>query len=149
MAPIFVIHAELDTRTAICQMLEYDGYVVYEAADLQTALTVPQIYLEHGVVLFEQDGRSLTKQDVLSGLEANPRLLKWHRYVCLTTAPDRLTLPVRNLLVVMGIPVVAEPFDMDELLAAVAQATERLKKPTLQELVSAWDAGGALVPSAS
>jgi hypothetical protein len=149
MAPVFVIHPQPDTRAALCQMLEHEGYVVYEAADLHAALSLPTLYLAHGVVLFEQDGRGLMRQDVLSGLEANPRLLKWHRYVCLTTAPDRLSLPVRNALVVLEIPVLAEPFDMDDLLATVAQASERLKKPTLQELVSAWGAGRALVPSAT
>jgi hypothetical protein len=148
MAPVFVIHPQIDIRTAICQMLAYEGYVVYAAADLPATLNLSQLYLKHGVVLFEQDGRGLAKQDVLSGLEANPRLLNWHRYVCLTRAPERLTLAVRNALVVFGIPILAEPFDIDELLAAVAQASERLKKPTLQELVSAWTTDRALVPSA-
>jgi hypothetical protein len=52
-----------------------------------------------------------------------------------------IDLPVRNTLVVLGIPILAEPIAMDDLLAAVAQAHERLKKPTLRELVCAWSAG--------
>jgi len=47
-------------------------------------------------------------------------------FICITASPNRLSRDVPALLAAHDIPLIAKPFDIDELLEAVRQAAARL-----------------------
>lgn len=57
---------------------------------------------------------------------ADKRLARHHRYILLSSSPARIPAEMRAHLVQLHAPILAKPFDMDVLLAAVSEAATQL-----------------------
>lgn len=126
-----VAHRDGDMRAALCMLLEHAGYEVRIAADPDVGLEVARAHAEPAVVLFEieptrQAGGGFLELALLRAASPNadprpPRLA----FVALTTWPERLPRPLMRLLRRLDVPLVAEPFELDDLLHVIATAAGR------------------------
>src|SRR5215469_11092053 len=126
MAGILVVHPDHSIREALCDMLSEAGHTVAEAPDAASGLQHLRAS-DSGMIVLLDGG--LPRPDicpVLAEIRADPDLCARHAYLLLSTHAARLSKPTRTALEVLGAPVVAMPFDMDTLLAAVAEAECRL-----------------------
>jgi CheY-like chemotaxis protein len=57
---------------------------------------------------------------------ADKRLARRHRYILLSSSPARIPAEMRAHLTQLNVRVLAKPFDMDVLLAAVSEAAAQL-----------------------
>jgi CheY-like chemotaxis protein len=126
MTGILVVHPDHAIREALRDLLSQAGHTVTEAPDAASGLQHLRATAIGMIVLL--DG-GLPRPDmcpVLAVIRADPDLYARHIYLLLTTNAGRLSEPTRTALEVLGAAVVATPFDMDTLLAAVADAESRL-----------------------
>jgi hypothetical protein len=78
---------------------------------------------------------------------ADKRLRMRHRYLLLSTNPARIPATLRVDLKQLGAPILSKPFDMDVLLATVAEAARRLTPTGPQGLLMRLEATGQAVRS--
>lgn len=124
--PVLVVDDNRDIRETIRLTLEDEGYPVLEAPDGQNALDQLRASAGPLIVLLDHLMPELDGLETLDTIAADPALAQRHAYIMLTA--DGRTEPVQ--LTSGGgewhVPVVAKPFDLDDLLAAVARARESL-----------------------
>jgi CheY-like chemotaxis protein len=126
MARVLLVDDDGETREAVRWVLEESGHEVAEASSGQAALDFLRASHDPLVVLLDllmTDGDGVT---VLRAARDDAPLATRHRYLVLTAMPlTQVHLPddLRSLL---ARPVLSKPFDLDELLAAVAQAATQL-----------------------
>ncbi len=123
-----VVEDDLETRGAIASTLEEGGYLVAEAPDGRAALEVLRVSPYSLVALLDYWMPRVDGADVLEAVARDPLLASRHAYIIVTATPELLPPAFAALLRQLDVPVVAKPFDMDELLAVVAQAARRLEK---------------------
>jgi CheY-like chemotaxis protein len=122
MAAVLVVDDDQMLRAATRDILQDEGYEVVEAQDGLAALHVLRQAEEPMVVLLDIVMPEVTGIDVLTLVGGDPRLQR-HEYII--WAASRVKLP-GELLDELGVPVMLKPFDLDDLLAQIAEATERL-----------------------
>jgi CheY-like chemotaxis protein len=128
--PVLVIDDDEDIRTTLRMVLEIEGgCVVMEAADGTGALTLlcTSPPLARGPVRLSHAGpRWCGPADVAERLRWLP---DQRACICLTVA-KRAALPTTllGLLARYDVPLVSRPFEIDDLLAAVYHAQQRLNQ---------------------
>jgi CheY-like chemotaxis protein len=127
MATVLIVEDDDVIRATMRMVLEDEGYAVYEAHDGQPALTYLRTSPQPLVVLLDLNMPGLDGEGVLRAVARDASLTDRHAFV-LVTAKHGRTLPLTfiNLLSELHVPILAKPFDLDELLAAVRQAELRL-----------------------
>jgi two-component system chemotaxis response regulator CheY len=125
MAYVLVVDDDADTREALRYALTGEGHEVAEAADGQAALVFLRTTPVRWVVLLDYRMPSVDGAAVLEMVAADSFLARRHAYIALTAAVQ-LDASVEPLRAALGTPLVLKPFDLDELLGAVAQAEARL-----------------------
>jgi len=124
--PVLVVDDDSGIRETVRLTLEDEGYVVLEAPDGRTALGELRSSARPLIVLLDHLMPELDGLETLDTIAADPLLAQRHAYIMLTA--DGRSEPVR--LTSGGdewkIPIVAKPFDLEDLLAAVAQARDSL-----------------------
>lgn len=113
-------------RDVVRAVLEGDGYRVLEAEDGQEALRVLRDSDHPLVVLLDVRMPGLSGLDVIGEAAHDSHLAARCTFILMTAdlrAPQPTLVPLLDQL---HIPVVRKPFDLDDLLATVAQASERL-----------------------
>jgi CheY-like chemotaxis protein len=126
MAHVLVVDDEPGQREMLRLLLEDAGYTVQEVAGGEAALTLLRKTSERFVVLLDQRMPGMGGDEVLRTIAAEPALASRHVYILLTASPRTLLEAPPDVLVGLAVPVVEKPFDMERLLAAVAQAASRL-----------------------
>lgn len=123
---ICVIEDDEAIRQTVRALLEDEGYQVVEAADglagyqlLRTAPAPLVAVVDHK--LPRMDGCNL-----LELVAQDEELRARHAFIFLTASPRRAEEDCGESLDELGAPLVAKPFDIDELLAPVAEAAQRL-----------------------
>jgi DNA-binding NtrC family response regulator len=111
---VLVVVSDADVRSALRDVLTDAGYVVSTAADRQTARAVLRGRTQPLVVLLDTPDMDIIDSPAPCA------------YVLLTTDPDQVPPPFNSRAMQRLVPVVAMPFEMDVLLAAVAAAAARL-----------------------
>jgi CheY-like chemotaxis protein len=129
MTRVLVVDDEADIRESLRLLLEDAGHEVLEAGNGFEALDVLRASEQPLVVLLDLLMPQLDGVGMLHAVVADPWLATNHAYVLITAdnkAPQRTAIPqFSSLYLVM----VEKPFDMDELLDAVADAARRLLPP--------------------
>lgn len=124
---VLIVHTDATVRKAIRQSLETVGYLLLEADDVDIGLTMlnaddgPIVTL-FGVALFNN---IMTGTDGVAFLGA-ARHDAWrgsqHAFVIVTPTPDQVHAALGRLLAQLAIPVVAEPFQAEDLVGAIDRA---------------------------
>jgi CheY-like chemotaxis protein len=126
MAHVLVVDDDGPTRAMLCDVLGDEGYEVSEAADGAAGLAALRAMSQPCVVLVDLVMPPPDGVEFLRTVALDPALASRHRYVAMTAGdPIDMGLPdeVRRLL---PVPVLAKPFELDDLLALVAGAAHRL-----------------------
>lgn len=127
MARVCVIEDDAGIRETVRSVLEDAGYEVMEAADGKEGYGLLQTSSERLVVLLDNKMPHLRGCDVLELVAQTDGLAERHAYVYMTAAgADQLTDHCQCLVDTLADGIVAKPFDIDVLLAAVARAERHL-----------------------
>lgn len=123
---VLVVDDDQAIRDTLRLALEEEGYAVAEAADGAIALNMLRDGDERRVVLLDFRMPRVDGGGVLMSVEEDARLAGRDAFILITANLSTLPLPVAALLHRLDVPVISKPFDMDELLDAVAAAAQRL-----------------------
>ena len=126
MGHVLIVDDDQELRELLREILEDEGYQVTEVADGETALDLLRRSQERFVVLVDYLMPKGGGKRMLQEVSQDAVLSTRHAYVLLT-ARTRLSLPVLGLTNTLSIPVVRKPFELEILLATVAQALKRLE----------------------
>lgn len=126
MAEVLVVDDAEELRAALRMLLEAEGHTVYEAPDGLCALTRLRTHPRPLVVLLDWLMPGLDGIQVLHALAADaPLPTHRHAFILLTAAPISEAHPLPPLPSSQAVQVMQKPFDIDDLLAAIAAAAER------------------------
>ncbi|HEX6818556.1 MAG TPA: response regulator [Ktedonobacterales bacterium] len=125
-AHILIADDEEDLRETLRILLEGEGYTVSEAADGAQALNAIRTSSVPMVVLLDLLMPVMSGDAVLQAVAADPILAARDVYLLLTANNRPLLTSVSQVLTALNVRFVAKPFDIDALLAEVAQAAARL-----------------------
>jgi CheY-like chemotaxis protein len=118
-----VVDDDLAVREATCFVLGDEGYEVLEAPDGVEALERLRSADGPLVVLLDILMPRATGIDVFSLVGGDKRLAR-HEYIIWAASQAPLGVVLDSL----GVPVLHKPFDLNDLLALVAEAAERLER---------------------
>jgi two-component system, OmpR family, response regulator MtrA len=122
---VLVVEDDDAIRTAVRMLLEDEGYAVQEAIDGAAALALLRASPERMVVLLDLLMPGVDGLAVLRTLADESDLAT--RHACVMDAAKTIPPPeVADLLSRLHVPYLTKPFDIDELLAVVAEAADRL-----------------------
>lgn len=124
---MLVVDDNQDIRETVRLTLEDEGYTVLEAADGLAALDVLRDSPVPLVVLLDHIMPGMDGVATLDSIGRDERLARRHAYLMMTadssvSAPEIVTPSVE-----LAVPLVSKPFDIDDLLDAVAKAAESLR----------------------
>jgi DNA-binding NtrC family response regulator len=125
---VLVIDDDRDIRNMLHILLQDEGgYTVMETADPASALDILHTTLHGLVVLFDYRMPHIDGEALLALAEQEAGLTERHAFVCMTGANRDLLPPtLMMLLALYEVPLVAKPFDIDDMLAVIRQAEQRL-----------------------
>ncbi len=129
---VLVIDDDDDTRATLRTLLEESGYTVMEAVDGVSALELLHCAGNGCVVMFDYRMPRMNGEALLALAEREDLLAHRHAFICVTASPHSLPPVLDGLLARYDVPLVAKPFEMDDLLAVVRKAEQRLA------LLPAW-----------
>lgn len=134
---VLVVENDQDTRTALRDVLEDEGYAVTTAADGHTALAVLRACNRPLVVLLDQGMPEMTGTVLVEAVLCDDHPAGARAFLLLTTSPDRLPFPFNQRYMQQVVPVVAKPFDLEVLLEVVGAAARRLGSFSAREACAA------------
>jgi DNA-binding NtrC family response regulator len=138
---VLVIDDDPDIRDMLHMLLHDEGgYAVIAAADPAGALDILHTTPHHLIVLFDYRKPRTDGVSLLALAEQEAHLVERHAFVCMTDAnSDGLPLTLLALLAHYQVPVVAKPFDIDNMLTVIRSAEQRLaqrsRRPHLTPLL--------------
>ncbi len=126
MVHVLIVDDDRAIRETLHFALEDTGYVVSEAGDGIAALQHMRMSKEPLVVLLDLMMPELDGAGVLGVVSADSKLSRNCRFILLTASTKTLTLAFAALLASLSVPVINKPFDIDDLLNTIEQATHLL-----------------------
>lgn len=126
MPHVLIVEDDEPLRQTLRLLLEGEGYGVSEAPDGRPALERLHTSPQRLVVLLDVQMPGMDGRQVMEAVAAHDMLATRHTYILMTANAHTLPLPFAILLTQLGVPVLAKPFDVDRLLATVAQAAQRI-----------------------
>lgn len=127
MARALVADDDADNRESIRYVLEDERHEVVLASDGQSALEVLRAAPAGMVAVIDNRMPGLPGIELLGIAAGDPDLARRHAFLLVTagTPPDKALLA--PLMTVLDLHVLRKPFDIEELLGAVARAAERVE----------------------
>lgn len=152
--PVLVVDPDEDVRAALRDVLEDEGYTVWEASSPKAALAVMRTAARRLVVLADVVPHGHARADtsghgLLGTLLDDARLVGRHAYVLMTTNPAWLCGAVGHLADGLRPPVLSKPFDLEALLDVVATqacGARREARPVLEAAVALGRVGARPAP---
>ena len=123
---VLVVEDDVYIRESLAHLLREEGYTVYEAPDGRPALERLHRSTERMVVLLDLNMPGMDGRQLLEAVAAHDVLATRHAFILVTANERTLPLVFATLLAQLRVSVIAKPFDIDTVLAAVAQAAARL-----------------------
>jgi len=124
---VLVIQHDDALRETLREVLEDTGYQVVEAHDSEGALAILRVNDKGSmVVVLDQFMPRLDGVELLREVAQDGRLAKRYSFILLSAARLSMRLALIRLLTKLSVQVVAKPFDVEDFLAVVAAANQRL-----------------------
>ncbi len=124
---VLVVEDDTDIRDALVWCLQDEGYHVDAVPDGKLALERLRASQDGVVVLLDMNMPGMDGLAVLEAVAAQEQLARRHAFILVTAYGGRtLPLTLANLLLDLHVPVLAKPFELDAVVAAVRQAEHRL-----------------------
>lgn len=127
---VLVVDDNADIRETVRMTLEEEGYRVCEAKDGDEALRHLRESAAPLIVLLDHFMPGMDGIQTLDCVAADPALARRHAYVMLTADGRTSAIELTSAGEDWRVPVLAKPFDLDDLLASVADARNSLARPT-------------------
>lgn len=128
---ILIVDDDQEIRDTLRMALEDEGYEVYEAEDGAEALELLRQSRIPLVVVLDLRMPRLTGDKLLQRVNRRKHLPAKHTFLLVTANRESLSPMSRRLLQQMDIPVVAKPFDLNDLLDLVAHAADTLSEAAI------------------
>ena len=124
---VLVVQRDDALRETLREVLEDTGYEVLEAREGEDALAILHTN-EQGsmVVILDQFMPRLDGAELLREVAQDRKLTKSYSFILLSAARLSMRIALVRLLTKLAVQVVSKPFDVDDFLAAVATASQRL-----------------------
>jgi DNA-binding NtrC family response regulator len=137
MAHVLIVSDDIDVRTVLDTLLRSAGHTVLTSPASDQALAVLRVSRHPLVVLLHF---SLALSDIVSVLQLNGAAaashLVHHRYVVLEAMPRSMQPAQQNFFSYVYAQVLALPFDLEELEAAVERAGQELESSVMSAVTS-------------
>jgi CheY-like chemotaxis protein len=122
--PVLVVDDDQAIRNALRDLLEDEGYTVFEVGNGQQALEFLRASERACVVLLDRVMPWMDGVATLQAVAADETLASRHAYILFTVSAEP-PLPV-EVIARLDVPVLEKPFDMERLLTVLAEAQRRL-----------------------
>lgn len=129
MAKVLVVDDDRDVRDTLREALQAAGHVVHAVEDGEAALQVLRSSTQRYVVLLDVMLPQLSGYELLGEIMREDDRAGFHAFVIVTAYPRALPpleTAYRLSALAIAAPVLAKPFDVNSLLAAVSDAERRL-----------------------
>lgn len=125
--PVLIVDDDGDTRMSLRALFEdIGGYGVAEADTIAAALALLAAPGARYVVLFDYVLPDADGGTLLERITAEPALAGRHAFVCMSASPRLAETHHATPLARFDIALIAKPFDIDAMLAAVERAEASL-----------------------
>ena len=125
---VLVVDDDRAIRETLRMALEDEGYAVLEAADGLVALELLRSHVVPMVVLLDLRMPRLDGVEVLREVAGSAELSGRNAYALVTANGHTLDTSADRVLTHLGAPVIAKPFDLDDLLEMVERMARRLAR---------------------
>ncbi len=122
MPPVLVVEDDPVIRRMLREILEEEGYQVYEAPDGAAALARMRMTSRRLIVLLSIMMPIMDGVEVMRAVVADSTLSTRHRYIMQTASPRVHEPEVQSLLAQLDAPVLSTPFPIDAMIEAVERA---------------------------
>ena len=126
MAWVLIVDDDEPIRESLQDAMRDAGYAIVKVADGEDALDVLRATPYHAVVLIDLMMPGMNGQSVLHILEKDTELAQRHAWIVMSADHVGLGRIPSELCKQLSLTLVKKPFDMDELLATIAQRAELL-----------------------
>lgn len=126
MVQVLIVDDDEPTRAVLRLMLEDEGYVITEAVDGSAALAMLRASSTPLITLLDLDLPHADGLAVLSAVAATPALADRHHFILLTAVSRGRVQETDKICARLGVPVLRKPFEVDDLLCAIATAANEI-----------------------
>ena len=126
MAWVLIADDDASIRDSLESVLHTAGYAIVEVGDGEDALDVLRATPYHAVVLLDMLMPRMNGQTVLQQLECDPQLARRHAWIVMSADYRALQRIPQRQRADLELRILKKPFEMDDMLAAVAQQVARL-----------------------
>lgn len=124
---VLVVDDDDQIREAARDTLEEEGYAVSLAREGVAALKLLRATRDRLVVLLDLRMPELDGAGVLGTAAGDRALANQHAFILMTADNRTMTLAFASLLTQLEVPLLKKPWELEELVASVADATARLR----------------------
>jgi CheY-like chemotaxis protein len=125
-AGVLIVDDDAALRTMVTMILEDAEWDVLEAKNGREALAMLRSSPRHLVALLDWMMPEMSGMDVLEAVKADPELAARHAYVLVTANVAAFSSQLMDLLRELVVPVIAKPFEIQELLSRVEYEARRI-----------------------
>ncbi len=123
---VCVIEDDAAVRDTLRLLLEEEGYSVVEAADGLAGYRLLMETDQPLIAVVDHKMPQMDGCDLLEQIAQDAALRARHTYIMLSASPKRAEEECGETLEALAAPLVPKPFDIDEVVGAVAEAVQRL-----------------------
>lgn len=123
---VLVVDDDQDIRSAWASALDDEGYATQTASDGAAAVEKLRASPDPVIVLLDLMMPKLDGAGVLAAALEDP-LLRRHKYILATANFGKFTPDLAEARAHLGVPLLAKPTDIDDMLAAIESAESRLQ----------------------
>ena len=125
MTHVLIVENDAGNRFTLHQLIELDGYEVDSVENGAQAIRL-LLGQRPGIVVLDYCMPEINGYDVMRFIADDPTLRRCQAVILITASPGALSRAARDLLTLLEVPVLSKPFPVDDLLAALHTATDRL-----------------------
>lgn len=126
MATVLIVDDDNEIRRTLRLLLEDAEHTVADARDGAEALTVLRASAAPTVVLLDLIMPGVNGVGFLEGVKADPTLARRHAFLLMTADGGTALSRATGLMADLAVELLPKPFDVDDLLDAVARADRHL-----------------------
>jgi CheY-like chemotaxis protein len=124
---VLIVDDDEEIRATLRILFEDEGYDVFEAPDGLAALHMLRAVPYPLVVLSNHNMPRLDGPGLFSFVTEDPELARRHAYAYMTAGNRVIPPPLARQLEALSVPVLRKPFDIEDLIAVVEDASRRLE----------------------
>ena len=126
MAWVLIVDDDASIRDSLEFALHTAGYAIVEVGDGEDALDVVRATPYHAVVLLDLLMPRMNGLTVLQQLECDPQLARRHAWIVMSADYRALQRIPQQQRAHLELTILKKPFEMDDMLATIAQQASRL-----------------------